>query len=148
MNQQLLSSIADKLNKNGTNYCVFLQTYTVPINANSSAKEYIRQAASNTANIGNIHAVRSDEVIREVESALTFTGYDGAGPASVTLQSAAFAVQLAELLSGLKAMAAKASKVERFWFQDGHPAYPVFWDFAFMFTFQKGVVIFIGSSSD
>jgi hypothetical protein len=38
--------------------------------------------------------------------------------------------------------------IERFWRKEGHPAYPVFWDFAFVIAGPTEAEVFIGSSSD
>ena len=41
-----------------------------------------------------------------------------------------------------------ATVIERFWLKEGHPAYPVFWDFAFVIAGPHETKVFIGSSSD
>jgi len=41
-----------------------------------------------------------------------------------------------------------ATTIKRFWLKQGHPAYPVFWDFAFVVIGTQQVELFIGSSSD
>ena len=46
------------------------------------------------------------------------------------------------------ANAAGAALLAQFWLRDGHPAYPVFWDFAFVIAGSAGGQVFIGSSSD
>ena len=41
-----------------------------------------------------------------------------------------------------------AERVALFWLKNGHPAYPVFWDFAFAAYTDEGVHVLMGSSSD
>jgi hypothetical protein len=35
-----------------------------------------------------------------------------------------------------------------FWLEEGHPFYPVQWDFAYVLAGHNGAEVFIGSSSD
>jgi hypothetical protein len=42
----------------------------------------------------------------------------------------------------------QATLVVNFWLKAGHPAYPVFWGFAFVIAGPRGAEVFVGSSSD
>ncbi|MGN6808031.1 MAG: hypothetical protein ACTHJZ_19095 [Trinickia sp.] len=71
-----------------------------------------------------------------------------AGPSKEALESDVLAGMLEKLLSDLRVTASKAIKVESFTLEEGHPFYPVFWDFAFLFRAASEATIFIGASSD
>jgi hypothetical protein len=49
---------------------------------------------------------------------------------------------------GVSELANQAKMVKRFWFAAGHPAYPVFWDFAYAIFGSEMTTIVVGSSSD
>jgi hypothetical protein len=55
---------------------------------------------------------------------------------------------VAAVLAELKSKVDVASLLAHFWLQEGHPAYPVFWDFAFVVAGPEGGLVFLGSSSD
>jgi hypothetical protein len=62
--------------------------------------------------------------------------------------SESFIALIDELKEALLQLAGASKKIQRFWLQDGHPAYPGFWDFAFLFWEAGKATIVIGSSSD
>jgi len=73
---------------------------------------------------------------------------DGAGPRPNVVQSARFKELLVGLTTELRLLCSSTSRIERFRFEDGHPGYPVFWDFAFLVRTAKESLILVGSSSD
>ena len=148
MNPCLLSAIAEKLNNDGLNYSVFLQSYAIPITDHYDANAYIRDVLGNDAVAEVIKDIAGEEVIAEVESAISYSGFAGSGPAKSTLQSLEFADLRQKLLVELQAIITESQVVKKFTLVAGHPAYPVFWDFAFLFMLPNRVVIFIGASSD
>ena len=42
----------------------------------------------------------------------------------------------------------KSEQVMGFWLKAGHPFYPVYWDYAFLFEVGNDAFVLIGSSSD
>jgi hypothetical protein len=52
------------------------------------------------------------------------------------------------VLSHLEQFAAPSTAIWSFWLKDGHPHYPVQWDFAYVLAGPGGAEVFIGSSSD
>lgn len=148
MKQELLDQIAAQLNENAVNYTVFLQLYQVPFTESTDSQALIHEAFGANAVIGGNEEVRAEAVCPEVEESLCYAGDDGAGPADATLRSEMFKKLIAELRVDLTQLAVDSGKIERFWLQDGHPAYPVFWDFAFLFQNDEKATIVIGSSSD
>jgi hypothetical protein len=98
--------------------------------------------------LGGIEEVQSSAVWPEIEELLLYAGDEGAGPSGSVIGSELFSAMMDELKSELGTLVGTATKVERFWIQDGHPAYPVFWDFAFLFWEDSKATVLIGSSSD
>ncbi|MBJ7314281.1 hypothetical protein ACFOLJ_22530 [Rugamonas sp. CCM 8940] len=148
MKQELLDLIAAQLNENAVNYTVFLQFYEMPFTGAMDAQALIHEAFGANAVIGSKEEVQAEAVFPEVEESLCYAGGDGAGPADAVLRSEMFKKLIAELRGDLTQLVADSGKIERFWLQDGHPAYPVFWDFAFLFQSDEKATIVIGSSSD
>jgi hypothetical protein len=102
----------------------------------------------NDAVVERIQAVTLDEALAEIRSSLSYPGDSGAGPDPETLRSERFTRLLSDLLAEIEAVSRQATRIEQFWLEEGHPAYPVFWDFAFLFTGMSEAVALIGSSSD
>ena len=148
MKQDLLEKITARLHENATNYSVFLQAYEVPDVQPMDSEAIIRAALGAEAALGGIDEVDAGIVCAEVQDALFYTGDEGAGPGDSLLQSETFVELIDELKGELLRLASASHKIQRFWLQDGHPAYPVFWDFAFLFWEEDKATIFIGSSSD
>lgn len=84
----------------------------------------------------------------EVEKSLRYSGDAGSGPEPSALRSERFQLLVTAVLADLERAIAEADLLAKFWLQDGHPAYPVFWDFAFVIAGSTSVLVFIGSSSD
>ena len=64
------------------------------------------------------------------------------------MQSEEFARLLELTMAEVSSAVESATKIETFRFSEGHPAYPVFWDFALLFASPTETVILVGSSSD
>jgi hypothetical protein len=148
MRQELLDQIAAQLNENAVNYTVFLQLYEVQFKESIDSQALINEALGANAVIGGREAFQVAAVCLEVEESLCYAGDDGAGPSKTTVRSGTFKKLIDALRGDLLQLAADSRKIERFWLQDGHPAYPVFWDFAFLFQNAETATIVIGSSSD
>ncbi len=131
----------------GYNYAVFLHTYHVPVMRGASVEDYIVQAFPN-AQVGGLQPVSAQEMLVDVEQSLRYAGDAGAGPKPTALNSSRFEHLLAAVLSYLQQRVAGATSITSFWLRRGHPAHPVFWDFAFVIVGSDQVEIFVGSSSD
>jgi hypothetical protein len=131
----------------GYNYAVFLQCYQLPFISEATVEDYIVQVLPN-AEVGGMQPISAQDVLLQVEQALRYTGDAGSGPKPTALNSPKFEELLGEVLSHLKQVVAGTINITSFWLKRGHPAYPVFWDFAFVFVGTQHVELFIGSSSD
>ena len=148
MNPEPLSSIAEFLNAAGWNYSVFLHAYALPSVAGTPPEQIIANALGSTVVVADLKVVTAPEVVSEVGASISYAGDSGAGPDPASLQSERFAELLSGLLKETETVARGADRIEQFRFKDGHPAYPVFWDFAFLFVGPVESVVLVGSSSD
>ncbi len=148
MDQRTLTEIADILNADSWNYTVFLQWYEVPLTRSKEASNIVKMALKTEATLGGIEEIQSASVWPEVKSALLYTGDKGAGPSEASVKSEKLGASIEALQIQVRELAGAATKCESFWLETGHPAYPVFWDFAFLFRTNASASILIGSSSD
>lgn len=147
--QQTLITIADCLNQGARNYSVFLQTYRIPRSGETSSSQLICDAfGKSSVMVGEFQQVTAADVISELRGSLTYVGDSGVGPAPAALQAPVFQEAISGLTSQINATAQGSITIERFTLPEWHPAYPVFWDFAFLFTSPTEATVLIGSSSD
>lgn len=148
MNQDTLSAIAYFLDGVGSNYTVFLRVYTTPMIVGLSSEQLIRNALGSGAVVEGFQEVTPPEVVSEVTSCMTYVGDRVAGPNPEALKSERFAQLLGQLIDETEQTVRNAVRIEQFWLSEGHPAYPVWWDFAYLLRCPSVAEIFIGSSSD
>jgi len=146
--EDMLGELATQLNFNGLNYVVSLRLYRRPFSPGVGPAEYIAQALGSTAVIGGSSPATSPEILAEVEEALRHAGAHGYAPCPATLGSGEFQELLQRLLSAIEQAATNAAVTARFSLKEGHPDYPVFWDFGFVIAGPYDALVFIGSSSD
>jgi hypothetical protein len=132
----------------GYDYCVFLRACRIPFVPGKPAEWYVYQALGPAAVIGGLVQVTGPEIIAEVERSLRYAGDGSSGPKPSVLQSRKFEELVAGVLDELARAVAGAELLAAFWLRKGHPAYPVFWDFAFVIAGPDGGLVLIGSSSD
>jgi uncharacterized protein (TIGR02996 family) len=132
----------------GLNYVVGFSIHRVPRAVGATSEYYISTALGPGAVVGGLQPVTGTEMLEEVERCLRYPGDQGHGPDALALRSPQFARWVRKVLSYLEQSVAESSAVERFWLREGHPFYPVMWDFAFVFLKTHCAVVFLGSSSD
>ena len=145
---ETMSAIGDLLNRGGTDYSVFLRSSDVALPDDRPSAELVQAALGTEAIIGGARNVTCEDLVEEVQASLSYPGSSGAGPAPGIVDSALFKELLATLTTELVTACDGASGIEQFWLKAGHPAYPVFWDFAFLVRNKAKSQVFIGSSSD
>lgn len=148
MIDEVLRDTETVLFEGGINYTVFLKLYRVPSGLGVSTQQYISKALGEKALLGGASPVELNELICEVADSLRYRGDSSAGPDPKSLDSARFSGLLRKIERHLLEKGSVARRIERFWLKDGHPAYPVFWHFAFLIEGEAGTEIFIGCSSD
>lgn len=138
----------DLLHGEGKNYSVFIRTYRTDFVPGVTIQEIMQRMLGDKAIIEDIRDVNFSEVERELRAGFSYSGNDDAGPAVTTLESAQFRVLLEEICEEAKLESHRSTGLKTFRFKDGHPAYPVFWDFAFLFIGDSKCELLVGSSSD
>jgi hypothetical protein len=132
----------------GHNYQVFLRVYRVPFAPHAPAESYIAAALGSSAVVGEVAVASRIEVVAEVEDSLRYAGDEGSGPEQSVLDSQRFKDLVLAVIAELERAISGSTLLTRFCLLEGHPAYPVFWDFAFVIAGQSGGLVFVGSSSD
>ncbi|MBZ7922471.1 hypothetical protein LAC81_11795 [Ensifer adhaerens] len=148
MDQDTLERIAATLNAASTNYSVFLKLYEVKAVEPTDSVALVQMALGAGATLGGIEEAQAEAVWPGVKDALLYVGDAGAGPSRAVFESEQFMSLVERLEKQVDTTIKTSTKVESFWLKAGHPAYPVFWDFALIFRREAGAVIFMGASSD
>jgi len=138
----------DLLYGDGKNYTVFIRSYGTDFIADLTIQEIVQRMIGDEAIIEDVRDVNFSEVERELRTGFGYSGDDNAGPAVTTLESSQFRVLLEEICEEAKLESHRSTGLKTFRFKDGHPAYPVFWDFAFLFIGDSKCELLVGSSSD
>ncbi len=150
MNKELLNRISKLLTSGAWNYTVFLDFLELEYRLNALPSEYISAAFGKEAAIAKLKIVDAKSVLINLENCLSYTGggLSDHGPSPATLASNEFKLCLQQLSQATTILANNSIELWQFQLGEGHPAYPVFWDFAYLFISKSGAKILIGSSSD
>lgn len=148
MDGRTLLDIVNTLEDDAWNYSVFLAAYDVPSTDLSISADLIKAALGEEAIPQSIEDIQSASVWPMLKKALLYAGEHGAQPSPATLASEKLASLVDALKRQVDELIRTATKIEIFWLEKGHPAYPVFWDFALLFRTETRATVFIGSSSD
>jgi hypothetical protein len=148
MDQTALTQMADLLNSDGINYGVFLQAYVGDAAGAHDVTEVVKRLVGDDVIVDEIREVDIAEVVQDVSDSLCYAGDSGAGPAASILASSKFALLLRGILDATARQGAASNHIKSFRFVAGHPGYPVFWDFAFLFLGNEEHVLLVGASSD
>lgn len=132
----------------GKNYQVFLRSYNVFHPPDANCQEILCLALSNEALQGDTCQVTIDKAVASISGCLEYSGDEHHGPKFARLQSSKFDKLRVELVELVRQQCRSSISVTGFWLAEGHPAYPVYWDFAFLFRGNETSTILIGSSSD
>ncbi|NVN23590.1 hypothetical protein HW511_04240 [Asaia siamensis] len=147
MNQQILNDLVDRLEEDAFNYSVFLKYYDVSLPASVGRDIIIKAALGSSAKLGGIQKAEKASVWPTLKSNLMYWDKYG-GPAAASIQSDRFLALLENLENEVRHLVEAADTIEAFWLETGHPAYPVFRDFAYLFQSDASAGILVGSSSD
>ena len=132
----------------GYNYTVFLFHYFSTGQQADLLTHLSAVLPTRDIEIGGSSVVTVDEAITEITEAMTHRGDSGYGPIPEKIDSERYQNLVGRLLDDCRALFDAGDRIEVFWLKNGHPAYPVFWDFAFAVQTSDGVHIIMGSSSD
>jgi hypothetical protein len=145
---RLFSILCSNLNRGSLNYCVSLALFHSPDKGGSNANEVVATAFGKSAVLGNTYGVTISELLEEVEKRFDFAGDDESHPGRDFHRSSLFKTMKTETLQKLNQFLFSADMVMGFWLKEGHPFYPVFWDFAFIIEHGSDAHLLVGSSSD
>ena len=86
--------------------------------------------------------------MKEVQSCLEYRGDYGSHPGLEFLDSKKSSEMKTQILELLDKLVSESKQIIGFYFKEGHPFYPVFWDFTFVIEHEIDSYVLIGSSSD
>lgn len=144
----LLENITRFINHDTFNYTVFTQAYDCCCSSMETSSHIIERAVGENVVVDGFKGVDLQTLLDNVERCLTYKECDSNDSVQDIDDSEDFQCFLYELKADIAKLFHISDKVEEFWFREGHPAYPVFWDFAYIFRYTDRALIFIGSSSD
>lgn len=135
----------------GRNYGIDLLDTTIEFDENFSLRDTICQALGQTSiDIINQKIFTKQQLIQEIVEKLSYTGDDTSGPILDTNKKKNVQDLIGKYCSDLDAWIDENDFVLSFFIEDGHPFYPVFWEYAFYIESEKRKLcrILIGCSSD
>jgi hypothetical protein len=132
----------------GFNYCVFLKVYRCDIGGDATPLDAIQKVLGAEAIPGGLIESNKHELRTEIDDCIRFRGDEGSGPDLLVLDSNEFKEAVTRMVTALEVEADRASKIYQFWLKEGHPDYPVFWDYAYVLMQDRRAVVLVGSSSD
>jgi hypothetical protein len=145
----LLQEICDNLNSNSLNYCLNIRFFDAPEMAGVQVEEIIKRALNSTnVEVGNTLSQTIDETIKQLTSVIDYTGSMGTHPNLSYINSQEFVDLKEKILDAIRDLLTESDQVIGFWLKEGHPFYPVFWDFACLIEKDSNAYVLIGSSSD
>jgi hypothetical protein len=148
MEHGVLAEMADLLNSDGTNYSVFLKAYSGAILGTGEIGYIVSRLIGADVVVSAVRDSDLSEVVEVLRQCLGYVGDESAGPGASTLGSAEFSNLLKRILESVTHLSDTSYGLKSFGFLHGHPAYPVFWDFAYLFLGNDEHVLLVGSSSD
>lgn len=129
----------------GFNYEVWFNLYG-PAESDLGLVETLRNLISKDCDIANVTPSSPQKAASEIMDRVLYKGDIGSGPLELESKK----VEITELMNKIFSLInlEDAEMVTAFVFKNGHPAYPVFWDFAYDIHSKGQRWIFIGSCSD
>ena len=148
MTPRTLTEIADLLSSDGINYSVSLRVYSGLPESTDDINSIVIRLIGREAVLNGVRDVGVTEVVETLLQSLGYVGDDSAGPGPSVLRSADFSRLLGNICDSVVQLSQTVYGIKSFEFAEGHPDYPVFWDFAYLFLGNDQHVLLVGSSSD
>lgn len=152
---KLLKKICKRLHKdrffdfNGAlNYAVSVEIFSGNTFNNLDEIDLIEKILNTNAKVVEIEESNLSELLGNIKKGFEFTGDEGSYPNRNYLLSDNFKTDLNELMKQIEDLFSDNSEIWEFWLDEGHPFYPVYWDYAFLIKKLENNFILIGSSSD
>ena len=148
MHPELYSRMVDLLDSDGTNYTVFLRLYQGQLPSGLTFAQAVKAILGPGCVISDDHDVDASQVEAILRDNLACTGSVGAGPGTATLASPTLQELLDAIVLDCRDACARSDVARAFLIVEGHPAYPVFWDFNLFFGSIDGYMLLVGAASD
>jgi hypothetical protein len=129
----------------GINYEVSFFLYG-PEDSDLSLIEVLKRQVSGKCELTGVVQSCAKEAIDDISEKVLYEGSTGSGPLKIESKKKELTSLLNEFFNFISFE--EAEIVCEFGLRQGHPAYPVFWDFAYDIHSQNRRWILIGSSSD
>src|SRR5215470_10601052 len=130
----------------GRDYQVFLRVYRAQFLPSAPPERYVYEALGSHVT-PQLEPTTGPQLLGEVDRALRYAGDEHSGPDPRALESLRFKTLVQSVQSDLAKTIAQATFLVRFTLRhEHHPAYPVYWDFAYVIAGPSGGLVFIGSS--
>ncbi|MHA6576023.1 hypothetical protein [Pseudomonas yamanorum] len=129
----------------GYNYQVSLDVYG-PLDSGAPLIDILKSAVNSSCVVSRCAPVSLNEVREQVLEWLLYPGDPGSGPKDLDIKHAEIRALAEQLLQG--AQLDNADAAYDFYLANGHPGYPVFWEFAYDIHASGKRWILLGSSSD
>jgi hypothetical protein len=148
----VLNSLLDQhfaeLRKDSLNYVVHVKVYESENGSDRDVAEILKAVLRAKVVVGRTSDASADELVNDVLRGLRYEGDDGSHPGLEFLKSPLSQKALARIQSHLNALIDKSRQITRVEIEEGHPFYPVFWDYAYVAQKDGVALVIIGSSSD
>lgn len=151
--EDLLRKISHKLSngswfsEGASNYVVDVKLFRESTTTDLDEIEVIEKLIPKSI-VGDIEKSNLAELVGLVKEGFEFSGDKGSYPNRKYLVSEEFKDDLNQLLEQIQMIFSENIEIFKFWLKDGHPFYPVYWDYAFLIKKKENNYILIGSSSD
>jgi hypothetical protein len=129
----------------GINYVVWFNLYG-PLDPDLSLEKVLKSNVSENGRLSGIVPSSPEAAKTEIMAQVLYEGDESSGPLQLNEKKEEIISLLNNVFSQINIE--EADLVAEFGFCKGHPAYPVFWDFAYDIHSNGKRWIFIGSSSD
>ena len=129
----------------GWNYAVSLELYG-PADVESSLQGVLRELVSSSTIISDIAPSTPERAREKIMDMVLYEGRIGHGPENLEHKRPEIVALLDDVLSEIGL--SNADMICELEFTEGHPAYPVFWDFSYDIHANGQRWILVGSSSD
>jgi hypothetical protein len=147
LRHSLYSEMAALLNSDGTNYTVFLQCYTGSLPPGLTFEQKVCAVLGPACVVENVRDLERRSIEEILRESLSYRG-EHAGPDAAILASQRFHELLDAIVTDCQHASGSSQVAQSFLIVDGHPAYPVFWDFALFFGRADEYALLVGAASD
>ncbi|CAM2995167.1 hypothetical protein [Komagataeibacter xylinus] len=130
VDQALPDAVVEVLEEDCWNYSLFLKSFSIEPYENRDSVETIKKIFGENVVVEDLRQIRTEDVSGIIDSSPYYAGDVGAGPSADSLSSREFHRAVHNVQVQVANIPQSATRVETFSFREGHPAYPVFWDFA------------------